>query len=247
MAIRGRLTKEKMASSMPADAPAYHRKPFHYRKARWLRFDYETDPEAAAELVPAPLELPQTATASLTFADYTWSTLGSYRETILSIQALDGGEELPYLAYLMLNREVPVLVGREVYGFPKKMGVVEFFEEEDLMAAYVERPRGIRICSGVMRPEQSVGSPLPAGSSVDALSLRILPSPERDQEHSLVEIIRTGFVVRSMEVWTGPGNCHFTGASALDPWHKLPVKRMLGCSYLIFDAELAPGKVLYTL
>lgn len=34
MGSQGRLTKDKMGMTMPVDAPAYHRKPFYYKKAR---------------------------------------------------------------------------------------------------------------------------------------------------------------------------------------------------------------------
>jgi acetoacetate decarboxylase len=246
MGLQGRLTKDNLAATMPVDAPAYHRKPFHYKKARWMRFDFETDAEAAAALLPEQLTLPDTPTASLSFVDYTWSSLGPYRESILAIQAICGGEELFYLTHLILDRDTPILVGREVYGFPKKMGHVEFVQEEDLMAAYVERPRGIRICSGIMRAEQPL-EPLPDGTPLKACSLRVIPSPEKDKDHSLIELIQTDLVVSSVEMWTGPGSCHFTGASALDPWHKLPVKEMMSCIYMVFDFELGYGRVLETL
>ena len=246
MGLQGRLTKDKMATTMPVDAPAYHRKPFYYKKTRWMRFDYETDAESAAELLPEQLSLPDTPTASLNFVDYSWSSIGPYHEAILAIQAIYDDEELFYLTHLILDRDTPILVGRDHYGFPKKMGCVEFVQEEDLTAAYVERPRGIRICSGVMRLEQPL-EPLPDGMPLKACSLRVIPSPEKDKDHSLVELIQTDLVVSSMEMWTGPGSCHLTGASALDPWHKLPIKEMMSCVYMIFDFELSYGRILETL
>lgn len=211
-----------------------------------MRFDYETDAESAAALLPEQLTVPDTPTASLNFVDYTWSSIGPYHEAILAIQAVYGGEELFYLTHLILDRDTPILVGRDIYGFPKKMGHVEFVREEDLIAAYVERPRGLRICSGLMRVEQPL-EPLPDGTPLKACALRVIPSPEKDKDHSLVELIQTDLVVSSVEMWTGTGSCHFTGASALDPWHKLPVKGMLSSIYMIFDFELSYGRVLETL
>ncbi len=246
MGLQGRLKKDSMAATMPVDAPAYHKKPFYYKKARWMRFDYETDAESAAELLPEQLSLPDTPTASLNFVDYSWSTLGPYHEAILAIQAIYGDEELFYLTHLILDRDTPILVGRDIYGFPKKMGCVEFVQDEDLMAAYVERPRGIRICSGVMRMEQPL-EPFPDGTSLKACSMRVIPSPEKDKDHSLVELIQTDLVVSSAEMWMGPGSCCLTGASVLDPWHKLPVNNMLSSIYMIFDFELTYGKILETL
>lgn len=246
MGLQGRLTRASMGTTMPADAPAFHRKPFYFRRARLLRFDYETEPEAAAQLIPEQLRLTDPATAFLFINEYPWSTVGAYREAVLGINVLYGEQLLHYLSHLMLDRTVPILGGREVYGIPKKMGVVVFTEHEDVMAGYVERPKGIRICSGVLRPEQPV-DPLPDGTALPSCSLRIIPHPEKGKDHSLIELIQADLVFSSVEMWSGPGNCHFTGASVLDPWHKLPVKNMIAATYSVGDFILAEGRILETL
>jgi acetoacetate decarboxylase len=235
-----------MATTMPVDAPAYHRKPFYFKRARFLRFNYETDAETAADLIPEQLRLTDPPTASLSINEYPWSTLGPYREAILGATVQHGNQALQYVTHLMLDAEVPVLAGRDIYGFPKKMGLVEFIQQEDLMAGYVERPKGIRICSGVLRPEQPL-DPLPDGTPLSTCSLRVIPSPEKGKDHSLVELIQTDLVVSAVELWAGPGSCQFTGASVLDPWHTLPVKKMIGASYLVCDFVLPEGKILQTL
>ncbi|MCS6925661.1 MAG: hypothetical protein NZ578_07150, partial [Candidatus Binatia bacterium] len=65
MGLRGRLTKEQFAFTMPVDAPLYQKPPFYYKDARLALFEYETDAEAAASILPAPLELTDTPTAAL--------------------------------------------------------------------------------------------------------------------------------------------------------------------------------------
>jgi len=54
-------------------------------------------------------------------------------------------------------------------------------------------------------------------------------------------------ILSSIEVWSGPGNCTFTGASVLDPWHKLPVVNMIASTYLVSDFFIEGGKILETL
>ena len=246
MGLQGKLTKAMMGTTMPADAPAFHKKPFYFKRARLLRFDYETDPDAAAQLIPEQLSLTDPATAFLLINEYPWSTVGSYREAILGVNVLYGVRALHYLSHLMLDSTVPILTGREVYGIPKKMGVVEFTQHEDVMAGYVERPKGIRICSGVMRPEQPMDPP-PDGTALNSCSLRVIPSPEKGKDHSLIEIIQADMVMSSVEMWSGPGNCHFTGASVLDPWDSLPVRNMIAATYSVTDFILTEGKILETL
>ncbi len=245
MGLQGKLTKAMMGTNMPVDAPAYHKKPFYF-KARMLMFEYETDPDMAAQLVPEQLLLTDPPTAALYLNEYPWSTLGPYREAILAIKVTYGGRELFYITHLMLDSTLPIVAGREVYGIPKKMGVIELVQHEDVMAGYVERPKGIRICSGVMRPEQPL-DPLPDGTPLSLCVLRVIPSPEKGKDHSLIELIQVDAPLSSVEMWSGPGSCHFTGASVLDPWHKLPVKNMISAAYMACDFTLPEGKILETL
>ena len=246
MGVKGRLTKAQMGLTMPVDAPAYGKKPYHFKRARMLRFDYETDPDKAAQLIPKQLSLPDPATGFLLINEYPWSTFGPYKEAILGVNVLYGSQGFHYLSHLMLDSSCPILGGREIYGVPKKMGVVELIQHEDVMAGYVERPRGIRICSGVLRPEQPL-DPLPDGTALNGCTLRVIPSPEKDKDHSLVELIQEDLILSSVEIWSGPGNCQFTGASVLDPWHNVPVKKMISATYLVCDLILTPGKILATL
>ncbi len=246
MGLQGRLTKESIAHTMPADAPAYHKKPFHFKGARLLRFDYETDPEAAAALIPDRLTLADPATAFLLINEYPWSTLGPYREAVLGVNVCHGAQTLHYISHLMLDSDVPILAGRELYGFPKKMGLIEFSQQDDVLAGYVERPKGIRICSGVFRPE-ALQAPLPDGTPLQTCALRVIPNPEAGKDHSLVELIQTDMILSSVELWAGTGSCHLPGISALDPWHNLPVKKMVNASYVVADFVLPDGKILETL
>ncbi len=245
--IRGKLTKAKMGTTMPVDAPVYHRKPFYFKGARMLRCDYATDADAAVELIPDQLSLADPATAFLFINEYPWTTLGPYREAVLGVNVLFGEQPLAYLCYLMLDSEVPVLAGRDIYGYPKKMGLIEFSEHDDLLAGYVERPEGIRICSMVFRPEIPL-DPIPERTPMPTCSLRVIPSPEKDKDHSLVELIQTDLIFNStVELWSGTGNCHFPGISVLDPWHKLPVNSILAATYAVGDFILPEGKILATL
>jgi len=246
MGLQGKLTKAMMGTTMPADAPAFHKKPFYFKQARFLRFDYETDPDTAAQLIPEQLSLTDPAMAFLLINEYPWSTAGVYREAVLGVNVLYGGQALQYLCHLMLDSTVPVLAGREVFGMPKREGVVEFVQHDDVMAGYVERPKGIRICSGVFRPERPL-EPLPDGTPLNTCSLRVIPSPEKEKDHSLVELIQTDLILSSIEMWSGPGNCSFTGASVLDPWHTLPVAKMIAATYLVCDFVIEGGKILETL
>ena len=106
MGLQGKLTKENMGFTMPADTPAYQKKPFYYKRVKSYSFVFETDPDAAAALIPPQLLLTDTATASLRLYDYTWSTIGPYKEAILSVEVIYKGETFSYLTHLNLDSNV---------------------------------------------------------------------------------------------------------------------------------------------
>lgn len=242
MGLRGRLTKEHFAFSMPVDAPLYQKPPFYYKDARLAVFRYETDAEAAASILPAPLELPDVPTAALALAEYPWTTFGPYNEAILFVRCTYRDRPMQYITQIFLTTEPPLAAGREIWGIPKKLAYIGFVTENDQVMGYVERPKGLRLCSGVMRPERPVHPsslhPIPS------VCLRVIPSPEEGAPPSLAELIEIDVEQRPTAIWEGPGSCHFTGASALDPWHKMPVKRMLPCTLMVYDMELKYGKIL---
>jgi|SRR6266576_1167623 len=54
----------------------------------------------------------------------------------------------------MVTTEPPMLAGREIWGFPKKLAAIDFKSERNMIYGTLERPAGIRIASLVMRPER---------------------------------------------------------------------------------------------
>jgi acetoacetate decarboxylase len=88
MVLEGRLTKDKFGYSLPAGAPLYAKPAIYYKNVEAIGITYETDTEAALDLLLEGLVLPEPAPASLLFIRYPWSTLGPYEEAILGISCL---------------------------------------------------------------------------------------------------------------------------------------------------------------
>lgn len=242
MAIQGRLTREKLGFSAPVDAPLYQAPPFHYRNITMLSFEYQTEAAAAAELLPEPFELVEPARAALTLGDYPWTTFGPYHEAFLGVACHYRGRPLLYVSHVFLDSEPALAAGREIWGIPKKLAHIEFVKEAGQWLGKVERPRGLVICTGVLRPER----PLDPGDfeAVPLACLRVVPSPEAGAPPSALELVEVDVEYRPKELWAGPGSCHFTGASELDPWHKLPVRSVPRCVLAVHDLELRYGTVL---
>jgi acetoacetate decarboxylase len=236
MAVRGKITQDLPGFSMPVDAPLYPAPPYRYVDASMLIFNYVTDAQAAARLLPAALELADPPTAALVFASYPRSSLGPYNEVILYLNATFRGRAVKYATHLYVTTDIAMAAGREQGGFPKKIGRITFRSDVAYVAT-LERPEGLPICSGTLRPERPVPAQFPLSSRY--LALRVIPSPQQGRPPTVAELVETRWDTVSGELWSGPGSCLLTGASALDPLHTVPVRQLQNSLFLKGDLEVA--------
>ena len=158
--------------------------PYHYRNAQAISIKFETDLEAALEALPAPLELIEPATANLSFYWYPFTTFGPYHEAILRLYARHAGERLTYIHQIFVDTEPPMLAGREIWGFPKKMATIGLQRERDMICGTLERPSGVRLATMVFVRSSRSPTCLPAARPQDCGSfpprnpaLRVRRSP----------------------------------------------------------------------
>ena len=246
MAMRGKLTEDKFGLTMPINAAAFVEKPPYWRGATWYSFNYQTDPEFAAQLVPEQLSLTDPTTARLIFATYEWSTGGPYMEILQAIDVDYDGEPCVFFTQAAVSQSIPLMVGREGYGYPKKVGYINFVQHEDLVGMFYERPQSLRLITGVFRGIRPV-EPLPGNSVIKGITLRVILSPEPDVRYSLAELIAGELEIRPKEVLVGEGNCTYSGLSELDPWRQLPVRKNLGCTRTNLDINFKGAAKIATL
>jgi acetoacetate decarboxylase len=242
MAKQGHLNLKNAQYSMPADAAAYQSPPFYYRNTRSISVAFETDIEAALQALPAPLAIAEPATAVLSFYEYPWTTFGPYNEAILSLLVEHKGRPMSYIVHIAVTTEPPMLAGREIWGFPKKLAQIEFKSEKDMVYGTLERPAGVRLASTIVRPERPATNG--HSSAPPAVSFRLIPSAEENGRPVCADIIETHTEVKVHEAWTGIGSIAFAESSRLDPWNRLPVKRVLQSSYVLSEMTLGFGKVI---
>jgi acetoacetate decarboxylase len=236
------LTIDRLGYSMPSDAPAFQAPPYHYRNAQAISIKFETDPESALNVLPAPLELLEPAAANLSFYWYPFTTFGAYHEAILRLYARHEGKPLTYIAQIFVDTEPPMLAGREVWGYPKKLAKIGFERDKDMVVGWLERPQGVRLATAIMRPEQAAG---PLSSSGPTTGLRIIPSAQPgDKRPALAELVAADTQHTIREAWEGPGSISFPDRSALDPVDRFPVRRILKAVYMEYDILLPGGRVI---
>lgn len=243
MSKRGKLNIERFGFSLPADMPLYPRPPVHYRDMESITVSYETDEDAALEMLPfaEELELVYPVTARMVLANMPFTTYGAYVEAYQLLDCTWKGKPCSYPVRILLNNESAMAAGRELWGNPKKLGHVEWGDESELKQVLVERPKGSRISTVLMKPERPVKL---EPYQFDVLGLRVIPSPELNARPSIAELIMNSCSVTPKEAWSGPASVSFGVLSELDPWHRLPVRKIKEAIYVISDMDVSPGAVI---
>jgi acetoacetate decarboxylase len=249
MAKVGRLKKEMFGFSMPVTSPAVQEPPFYYRNMEIMTVQYSTDADAALDMLPEDLELHEPARGVLVIAKYHFSTFGRYNEAILGIPCRWQGGAATYLTNLFVTQEAPLIAGREIWGYPKKLAEISLFSEHEAYMGTIERPRGNRIATAVMRTiSNAPGDPLLSGPII---SLKLIPNAEERKAPSVCELIACDFKVTPIigsdgiaEVWTGPGSVVFDSPTEADAWFRLKVVSVISCNYGFYNGFLPHGRIL---
>jgi acetoacetate decarboxylase len=98
-----------------------------YRDAHYLVAEMDIDPAAAKAWVPSPLRLASPATATLFTAWFPSTTFGSvYSEAGLFLHVTHCGRPAVFSPWMIVDDDVALITGRELLGYPKKMGEIDF-------------------------------------------------------------------------------------------------------------------------
>ena len=256
----GRITADKLGYSLPIDQPLFGPYPYQYKDITILTYTYETDRDAALELLPAQFELPDgPVMARMIFANFAFSSLGFYNEVAQAIKCTyrdkktNEVREFVYPTRFHVTSDRAMAAGREILGIPKKIGAISFHKGAEYLAT-LESPTGLRICSAVLTPQAKLPPQFQKFPSdpTNYASIRVIPNysfdPKKPFSPSIRQLLESAWVLDSGELWSGTGSVHLTGASDLDPYHKLPVRNCQQsstnpCPVSLFMGEMSIGKV----
>ncbi len=129
-----------------------------YKDAHYLVADMEIDAASARRWVPFPLKLASPARASIFTAWFPETRFGSvYREAGLFLHVEHGRKRAVFSPWMLVDDDVALILGRELLGYPKKMGEIDFRIEEGRVAAVASR-RGAEL----VRMEGTLGEAVAA-------------------------------------------------------------------------------------
>jgi acetoacetate decarboxylase len=230
--------------SMPEMSGLYGPPPFEYRDARQLLVIFQTDPRVLRKLVPSPLTPDKDGTMFIAMTEFFTSGMGGYNEMIIAGIASIKRRPVNYALYLVLDNDIAICGGREIWGFPKKYGRVELNEQDGVMTGTAERG-GIRLVELTVSLAEFGAPEEITGGSYEYVCRKFMPSvsldlpPEVDQ---LTSTTLTNTEVRN--VHKGPATLRF-GLSAADRMQDIPVRNVTGGYFYSTDFTLGDGEVIH--
>ncbi|TDJ59793.1 MAG: hypothetical protein E2O36_08485, partial [Proteobacteria bacterium] len=185
MAKKRASRPNKHSYAMPELSGLYGKPPFDYRDSKTLAIQFQIDPDILRRLVPAPLRPNSDGTMFVFVAEFFCSACGHYYEAHIFTVAKLKRRPVNYSIYLVLDNDVALSDGREIWGLPKKFGRLTITVKDDVMSATVERG-GSTIIEAAMRMAE-FGAPEELAGTPEWVAHKLIPSvsltapPEVDQ------------------------------------------------------------------
>lgn len=111
-----------------------------WTNARMVWAQVPVDAQVVKDWVPFPLRLAKPATASVFIADYPQTSFGSvYHEAAILLDVSLFGIPMQYCPWMIVDDDSALILGREVLGYPKKMGEFRFEEKDGRFTGSVSR------------------------------------------------------------------------------------------------------------
>jgi acetoacetate decarboxylase len=234
----------RQAWAMPLTSPSYPRGPYRFVDREFLVVSYRTDPAAIAALVPEPL-LPAGDVVRFEFIRMPDSTgFGSYTESGQVIPVTLDGRSGVYVHSMYLDDDAPIAGGREIWGFPKKLGSPVLRVEKDSLIGTLDYG-GVRIATGTMGYKHRDADRAAVLKSLAQPNWLIKIMPDVDCSPRVCELVEYRLEDLALKgAWTGPAALQLF-EHALAPVAALPVLQVTGGLHLNTDLTLGLGRVVH--
>ena len=133
-----------------------------YRDAHYLVADVELDADRARRFVPWPLRLATPARASVFLADFPHTAFGSvYREAGVFFEVTHLGRRAVYSPWMIVDDDVALILGRELLGYPKKLGELDWkLAGEEIRATATRRGHTLITMTGTLGEDVTTPPPI---------------------------------------------------------------------------------------
>lgn len=232
------------AFSMPIHNPAFPPGPYRFIDREFLIITYRTDPDKLQAMVPAPLKVTEPI-VKFEFINMPDSTgFGHYCESGQVIPVTLDGVAGGYVHSMYLNDHPPIAAGRELWGFPKKLGDPELRVHKDTLMGTLDYS-DLRIATGTMGFKHKALDKETVKKSLEAPSFLLKIIPHVDGTPRICELVQ--YTLQDITIkgaWSGPAALELY-SHALAPVADLPVLEVLSAVHILSDLTLPLGTVAY--
>jgi acetoacetate decarboxylase len=232
------------AFAMPLTSPAFPRGPYRFTNREFMIITYRTDMEVLRALVPEPLEVtePLVKYEFIRMPDSTG--FGDYTESGQVIPVSFRGVSGSYSHAMFLNDHPPIAGGRELWGFPKKLGSPKLQILSDTLVGTLDYGN-VRIAEGTMGFKHRSADRTAVLASLAAPNFVLKIIPHVDGSARICELVRYYTTQVTLKgAWTGPGSLELH-PHALAPVAELPVLKIESSLHFVADLTLDLGEVVY--
>ena len=227
----------------PLGSPAFPRGPYRFNNREYLNITYRTDIEPLREAVPEPLEIDDPLVRFEVMKMPDTSGLGSYTEAGQAIMVRMGDERGEYLHGMYLDNLPALAAGREISGYPKKLGTPRLFTDSDTLVGTLDYG-SLRVATATMGYKHQALDLDEAKAEICVPSFMLKIIWGSDRRPQICELVRTQIVDITVKgAWTGPARLQLF-EHALAPLADFPVREIVSASHVLTDLVLAPGKRL---
>lgn len=239
---RTRGSRER-SYSMPEHSQLFGKPPFVYRDSTTILVQFQTDARVLRRLVPQPLTPNKDANLFVSVAEFMASGFGHYYEAHLFTHATFQRRPVNYSIYLVLDNDIAIGAGREIWGFPKKLGRLAIDLTDDVVRATVERG-GITLIEASMHLA-TFADPSELAGPAEWIAHKLIPSVSLDSPPECDQLTSTTLTdIEIRELYTGSASLSFA-ASPADRLAEIPIKKMIGGYYYRTDFTLGDGEVAH--
>ncbi len=235
------------AYSMPRISPLYPPPPVQFRDNRILTIVFQTSPETLKKIVPDPL-IPNPLNLMFVYIsrlniEVPGEERFPYLEIGIGVPTIFSKTMGNYAVYLYLDKALPIVGGREIWGWPKKDASISFIEKDGKISANLER-LGFPLIS----VNASLGKkiePIPASPSMPWYNLKIIPSVEKDAPPEIYQLTSTmnkDLVVK--EYYGCKAELEFK-SSPYDNLEDIEIIKITDVTFQVTDFVMDFGKIIH--
>ncbi|HUB98745.1 MAG TPA: acetoacetate decarboxylase family protein [Solirubrobacterales bacterium] len=198
--------------------------------AQLLSVEFLSDPAFVAAVLPPPLEAVEQPRMRAMAGRWESNCVGDFHGGTIYVAARHQGIEGEYQLSQFIDRDVPTIFGRDLFGEPKKFGASGLRRRGGHFRAWIERD-GLRLVELEGEIDRDRGPFTGAGYSFNFKS-RPAADGRGLQEDAILTRMRTE--VRASVSLTGSAEMNLRG-SVHDPLDQIPIDSLTRATYLEAD------------